>query len=71
MQHKKYRRKILRKPQCYKFLVKWKGYPTSDSSWEPEENLKDAQEIFAKYKKLHKLYCIHIHCLYCIRIHHS
>ena len=21
------------------FLVKWKGYPTSDNSWEPQENI--------------------------------
>ena len=27
--HKKYRRKVKGKPQCYKFLVKWKGCPTS------------------------------------------
>ena len=28
------------------FLVKWKGYPTSDNSWEPQENLH-ADELIA------------------------
>ncbi len=32
------------------FLVKWKGYPTSDNSWEPKENLH-ADELIAEYNK--------------------
>src|SRR6266702_6468627 len=32
------------------FLVKWKGYPTSDNSWEPRENLH-ADRLIAKYNK--------------------
>src|SRR6266702_3823584 len=32
------------------FLVKWKGYPTSDNSWEPRENLH-ADRLIAEYNK--------------------
>jgi hypothetical protein len=32
------------------FLVKWKGYPTSDNSWEPRENLH-ADELIAEFQK--------------------
>ncbi len=32
------------------FLVKWKGYPTSDNSWEPRENLH-VDRLIAEYNK--------------------
>src|SRR6266702_3435109 len=32
------------------YLVKWKGYPTSDNSWEPRENLH-ADRLIAEYNK--------------------
>jgi len=32
------------------FLVKWKGYPTSDNSWEPKENLH-VDELIKEYNK--------------------
>src|SRR6266702_306905 len=32
------------------FLVKWKGYPTSDNSWEPRENLH-ADRLIMEYNK--------------------
>ena len=32
------------------YLVKWKGYPTSDNSWEPEKNL-NADELIAEFKR--------------------
>ena len=32
------------------FLVKWKGYPTSDNSWEPKENLH-ADRLITEYNK--------------------
>src|SRR6516164_945641 len=37
------------------FLIKWKGYPTSDNSWEPQKNLKHAQDILSTYKENHQL----------------
>ena len=30
------------------FLVKWKGYPTSDNLWEPRENLH-VDELIAEF----------------------
>jgi hypothetical protein len=33
------------------FLVKWKGYPTSDNSWEPRENLHADELITDFYKR--------------------
>jgi hypothetical protein len=35
------------------FLVKWKGYPTSDNSWEPKENLH-ADELIALIAEFQK-----------------
>jgi hypothetical protein len=32
------------------YLVKWKGYPTSDNSWEPEENVH-AEELIKEFHK--------------------
>ena len=32
------------------FLVKWKGYPTSDNSWEPRENIH-AEELIKEFQK--------------------
>jgi hypothetical protein len=32
------------------YLVKWKGYPTSDNSWEPEENVH-AEKLIKEFHK--------------------
>lgn len=37
------------------YLVKWKGYPTSDASWEPERHLTNANDILTAYKVRHHL----------------
>ena len=32
------------------YLVKWKGYPTSDNSWEPRENIH-VEELIREFQK--------------------
>jgi hypothetical protein len=35
------------------YLVKWKGYPTEENTWEPEENVKNAASLVALFHKTH------------------
>ena len=35
----------------YEFLVKWKGYPTHESTWEPISNLTNAMDMLRDYLK--------------------
>lgn len=37
------------------YLVKWKGYPISENSWEPGSHLTNAQEMLTAYKRIHHL----------------
>jgi hypothetical protein len=39
----------------HQYLVKWKGYPTADNTWEPESNLDHAAELLKEYKDRHSL----------------
>ena len=40
----------------YSYLIKWKGYPSSDNSWEPEQNVVNAPKILSLYKQQHWLW---------------
>ena len=35
------------------FLIKWKGYPIKDASWEPELNLNGCPELLADFHSRH------------------
>ena len=39
----------------HKYLTTWKGYPSSENTWEPESNLQHASEILSTYKRIHQL----------------
>jgi hypothetical protein len=41
--------------RSHQYLVKWKGYPTADNTWEPESNLDHAVELLKEYKDRHSL----------------
>ena len=45
----------------YKYLIKWKGYPSSENSWEPKSNLANASDILREYHQLRKLPIIQNH----------
>ena len=38
-----------------RYLIKWKGYPSSENSWEAEPALKGAKDVLAAYKKRKRL----------------
>ena len=44
-----------RKGHQWQYLVKWKGYTTSDNSWEYKINLEHSEETLNKYKERHGL----------------
>ena len=35
------------------FLVKWEGYDEGSNTWEPQENLNNAEEAVAEFYKAH------------------
>ena len=39
----------------YQYYVKWKGYPISEASWEPEEVFSDNGDLLIRYKTCHQL----------------
>ena len=41
-----------RKPQ---YLIKWTGYPLHDATWEPLENLENAQEKIKEFESMRTL----------------
>ena len=36
------------------YLIKWKGYPSSDNTWEPQENVH-AENLVKEYHRCHPL----------------
>ena len=42
-----------KKEVCY--LVQWRGYSRAESTWEPEEHLRNAPEVLEAYKATHRL----------------
>src|SRR6266702_1922219 len=37
------------------YYIKWKGFPMSDSMWEPPEHLSNAQDLITNYYHLHPM----------------
>ena len=37
------------------YLVQWHGYSRAESTWEPEEHLRNAPEVLEGYKSTHRL----------------
>jgi len=33
------------------YLVKWKGYPHSENTWEPRENLVDCPDVLQAFRR--------------------
>lgn len=41
--------------QSIRYLIKWKGYPLSDATWEPIQNLQNAQEVLQEFEQARSL----------------
>jgi hypothetical protein len=39
----------------YQYYIKWRGYPISDASWEPEHTFLDDGDTLTCYKERHNL----------------
>lgn len=37
------------------FFIKWKGYKSSENTWEPESNVTNCDKIVEKFKKAHNI----------------
>ena len=43
--------KQIGKKHKWHYLIKWKGYPTSDNSWEPENNVQGSKKLIEEFWK--------------------
>ena len=41
--------------QDYQYFVKWRGYPITDASWEPEHVFSNDGDTLTRYKPQHNL----------------
>ena len=46
-------------PGQQKYLTAWKGYPSSENTWEPESNLRHAKKLLTDYKTTHRINLLH------------
>lgn len=44
-----------RRGRGYQYHVKWKGYPISEATWEPEDVFSDDGNMLTQYKERHQL----------------
>ena len=49
------RHKFVGRKKEVRYLVQWRGYSRAESTWEPEEHLKNAPEVLEAYKSTHHL----------------
>jgi ''chromo'' (CHRromatin Organisation MOdifier) domain. len=47
------KRTLRNRPQ---YLVKWKGYPLHNATWEPLENLENAKEMVKEFEAMRTLH---------------
>ena len=47
--------KFIGRKKEIRYLVQWRGYSRAESTWEPEEHLRNALEVLEAYKSSHCL----------------
>ena len=47
--------KFIGRKKEIRYLVQWHGYTRAESTWEPEEHLRNAPEVLEAYKSTHRL----------------
>ena len=47
--------KFIGRKKEIRYLVQWHGYSRAESTWEPEEHLRNAPEVLEAYKSSHRL----------------
>jgi hypothetical protein len=44
-----------RRGRGHQFKIRWKDYPISEATWEPESNIKNAEDVLSNYKLTHHI----------------